>query len=94
DDCGQARMASMYANGELAELTVDTLGLFLNEIGRYPLLTAEEEVELGRTQGRAPSERARCVVGHGEEAGDRGTGRTRDLAGARRPAGSRVMAPP
>jgi hypothetical protein len=29
DDCGRARAPVVYANGELAELTADTLGLFL-----------------------------------------------------------------
>jgi RNA polymerase primary sigma factor len=48
DDCGRARARAVYANGELAELTADTLGLFLNEIGRYPLLTAAEEVALAQ----------------------------------------------
>ena len=37
-----------YANGELAAATADSLQLFLNEMARYPLLTAREEVELAQ----------------------------------------------
>src|SRR5207253_8799138 len=36
---------STYVNGDLAAMTTDSLQLFLNEAGRYPLLTAAEEVE-------------------------------------------------
>src|SRR5919202_3925693 len=47
DDCGrEGVVGSSYVNGELAAATTDALQLFLNEIGRYPLLTAQEEVEL------------------------------------------------
>ena len=35
-------------NGDLATHTTDALQLFLNEMARYPLLTAEEEVELAK----------------------------------------------
>jgi RNA polymerase primary sigma factor len=49
DDCGCERRAGpRYANGELAAATVDSLQLFLNEMARYPLLTAKEEVELAK----------------------------------------------
>ena len=37
-----------FRNGELAAATTDALQLFLNEIRRYPLLTAAEEVELSK----------------------------------------------
>ncbi len=49
DDCGGERPAGpRYENGELAAATADSLQLFLNEMGRYPLLTAAEEVELAK----------------------------------------------
>src|SRR5919202_43018 len=49
DDCGREDAAdSTYVNGDLAVATTDALQLFLNEIGRYPLLTASEEVELAK----------------------------------------------
>jgi len=35
-------------NSEVAAMTTDSLQLFLNEAGRYPLLTAAEEVELAK----------------------------------------------
>src|SRR5687768_1275693 len=49
DDCGRDVPEHVtYANADLAAQTTDTLRLFLNEIGRYPLLSAEEEVELAK----------------------------------------------
>jgi RNA polymerase primary sigma factor len=49
DDCGRAGVeATTFRNGELAAATTDALQLFLNEIRRYPLLTAAEEVELSK----------------------------------------------
>ena len=49
DDCGrQAVRDATYVNGDLAVATTDSLQLFLNEAGRYPLLTAAEEVELAK----------------------------------------------
>jgi RNA polymerase primary sigma factor len=49
DDCGlpEVEVAS-YVNSEVAAMTTDSLQLFLNEAGRYPLLTASEEVELAK----------------------------------------------
>ena len=49
DDCGRVSAAgATYVNGDLATATTDSLQLFLNEAGRYPLLTAAEEVELAK----------------------------------------------
>jgi len=49
DDCGRAvTTPASYVNGDLASTTTDSLQLFLNEAGRYPLLTAAEEVELAK----------------------------------------------
>jgi RNA polymerase primary sigma factor len=48
-DCGRIRDEdATFVNGELAAATTDALQLFLNEAGRYTLLTAEEEVELAK----------------------------------------------
>ena len=49
DDCGRDVPEQVtYTNAQLAANTTDALRLFLNEIGAFPLLTAEEEVELAR----------------------------------------------
>ena len=49
DDCGRVEQTdSTYVNGDLAVQTTDALQLFLNEAGRWPLLTAQEEVELAK----------------------------------------------
>jgi RNA polymerase primary sigma factor len=49
DDCGREGVEpTSFRNGELAAATTDALQLFLNEIRRYPLLTAAEEVELAK----------------------------------------------
>ena len=49
DDCGRVEVEdTRYDNDELDAATTDALQLFLNEAGRYPLLTAEEEVELAK----------------------------------------------
>src|ERR671931_1246689 len=48
DDCGREQKESTYVNGDLAVATTDALQLFLNEAGRWPLLSAAEEVELAK----------------------------------------------
>src|SRR3989449_343497 len=49
DDCALPEIhEATYVNGDVAAMTTDSLQLFLNEAGRYPLLTAAEEVELAK----------------------------------------------
>ena len=49
DDCSLPDVEeTTYANAQVAAMTSDSLQLFLNEAGRYPLLTAAEEVELAK----------------------------------------------
>src|SRR5213592_3993472 len=49
DDCSRVTEEEIsYTNDYLAGMTADALQLFLNEIGRYPLLTAAQEVELAK----------------------------------------------
>jgi RNA polymerase primary sigma factor len=49
DDCSRAIEAEVaYTNPQVASATTDSLQLFLNEAGRYALLTAAQEVELAK----------------------------------------------
>jgi RNA polymerase primary sigma factor len=49
DDCSRAIQEEVtYTNAQVASATTDSLQLFLNEAGRYPLLTAAQEVELAK----------------------------------------------
>jgi RNA polymerase primary sigma factor len=57
DDCGRQSVdASDYVNGEVAVATTDALRLFLREVERHPLLTAQEEVELAQRIERGDRE--------------------------------------
>src|SRR5689334_349818 len=49
DDCGhETDEESVYVNGDLNVATTDALQQFLNEAGRFQLLTAAQEVELSK----------------------------------------------
>jgi RNA polymerase primary sigma factor len=49
DDCGRSQPEQVrYANEDLANTTTDALSLFMQELGRYRLLTADEEKELAQ----------------------------------------------
>jgi RNA polymerase primary sigma factor len=59
DDCRRQESdetQATYVNGDLAVATTDALQLFLNEAGRYKLLTAAEEVELAKRIERGDKE--------------------------------------
>ena len=62
DDCGREGTGTTYVNGELAGATTDALQLFLNEAGRFPLLTAAEEVELAKRVERGDKEAKDLMV--------------------------------
>ena len=49
DDCGRTDVADLrYENSEVASVTTDALQMFLNELRHYPLLSADEEIELAK----------------------------------------------
>jgi RNA polymerase primary sigma factor len=49
DDCGRESVAaSDYLNGEVAAATTDALQLFFQDVERFRLLSAQEEVELAQ----------------------------------------------
>ncbi|HKN95282.1 MAG TPA: sigma-70 family RNA polymerase sigma factor [Thermoleophilaceae bacterium] len=57
DDCGrQTSEPTHYSNPDVAGITTDALQIFLNEIRRYPLLTAAEEVDLSKRVERGDME--------------------------------------
>src|ERR671910_1694730 len=63
DDCAKARAGdAVYVNGDLANATTDALQLFLNEAGRYALLTAAEEVELAKRIERGDEEAKELMI--------------------------------
>ena len=51
-----------YANGELAHATSDALQLFFDELRRYPLLTAAQEVKLAKRIERGDAEAKRLMI--------------------------------
>jgi RNA polymerase primary sigma factor len=65
DDCARVRAEGQpdatYNIDDLSTSTMDALQLFLNEAGRYPLLTAAEEVELAKRIERG-DKRAKDVM--------------------------------
>jgi RNA polymerase primary sigma factor len=63
DDCSRAIEEDVtYTNTSLASTTTDALQLFLNEAGRYPLLTAAQEVELAKRIERGDKEAKDLMV--------------------------------
>jgi RNA polymerase primary sigma factor len=59
DDCSRAQGEdTSYDPAELTAVTTDALQLFLNEAARWPLLTADEEIELAKAIERG-DERAK-----------------------------------
>jgi RNA polymerase primary sigma factor len=57
DDCGRDVPEQVsYANDDLAVVTTDALQLFLQEVRRYPLLSAAEEVDLAKRIERGDSQ--------------------------------------
>jgi len=65
DDCGKAGIApSRYTNDELATRTTDALSLFLDEAGRFPLLTPAQEIDLAQRIERGDLAAKEQLVNH------------------------------
>ncbi|MGZ6574337.1 MAG: sigma-70 family RNA polymerase sigma factor [Solirubrobacteraceae bacterium] len=64
DDCGREAPATVYANGDLAHYTVDTMAQFLAGAARYRLLTAAEEIELAKRIERGDLQAKDKLISH------------------------------
>ena len=65
DDCGKPAVpATGYANGELVSHTIDSMGQFLREAARLPLLTGPEELELAKRIERGDLAAKEQLINH------------------------------
>src|SRR3954467_12129381 len=63
DDCSRAIEEEVtYTTPQIAAATTDSLQLFLNEAGRYPLLTAAQEVEIAKAIERGEKDAKDLLV--------------------------------
>jgi RNA polymerase primary sigma factor len=63
DDCGrESEPGPSYAIEDLSAMTGDTLQLFLRDVRRYPLLSAQEEIDLARRIERGDLEAKERMV--------------------------------
>ncbi len=63
DDCGrESEPGPSYAIDDLSVMTGDTLQLFLRDVRRHPLLTAEEEIEIAKRIERGDLEAKERMV--------------------------------
>jgi RNA polymerase primary sigma factor len=62
DGGGEAEAGPVVLNGELTHSTTDALQLFLDEMGRYPLLSAAEEVALAKRIERGDEQAKELMV--------------------------------
>jgi RNA polymerase primary sigma factor len=63
DDCSNGRtQGAHYNHDELATMTSDTLQLFLRDVRRHPLLSADEEVDLAKRIERGDLEAKERMV--------------------------------
>ena len=64
DDCARdgAEEEPVYLNSALADSTTDALKLFLNEVSRHQLLTAEQEVDLAKRIERGDRRAAERMI--------------------------------
>ncbi|HEX6619013.1 MAG TPA: sigma-70 factor domain-containing protein, partial [Solirubrobacteraceae bacterium] len=65
DDCGRVGVPpTSYADDELVQHTIDSMGQFLREAGRFPLLTGAEELELAKRIERGDLAAKEKLINH------------------------------
>ena len=65
DDCGKPAVpATGYASGDLVSHTIDSMGQFLREAARLPLLTGAEELELAKRIERGDLAAKEKLINH------------------------------
>jgi RNA polymerase primary sigma factor len=65
DDCGRVGVPpTSYADDDLVQHTIDSMGQFLREAGRFPLLTGAEELELAKRIERGDLAAKEKLINH------------------------------
>ena len=65
DDCGRVGVPpTSYAEDDLVQHTIDSMGQFLREAGRFPLLTGAEELELAKRIERGDLAAKEKLINH------------------------------